>query len=67
MIYDQNLGLAPFLAETERLAGRMNGRFFHDFVVKLDDGVAKDFKDGGATLGQVIVAASTFGFADRSL
>ena len=45
----------------------MNGRFFDHFVMKLDDGFAKDFKNGGATLGQMIVAASTFGLADRSL
>jgi hypothetical protein len=55
------------LAETKGLAGRQNGRFFDHFVMKLDDGFAKDFKNDGATLGQMIVAASTFGLADRSL
>jgi hypothetical protein len=67
MIYDPNLGPASLLAETQRLAGRMNGRFFHDFVVKLDDGFAENFEDGRATLGQVIVATSPFGLSDRSL
>ncbi len=45
----------------------MNGRFFDDLVVKLDDGFAEDFEDGRAAFGQVIVAARTLGFSDRCL
>ena len=55
-----------FLAETQRLSWRVDGRFFDDFVVKFDDGFAEHFENGRPALGQMIVAAGALGFANGS-
>ena len=67
MIYDSVLGLSPCFAETQWLARRMNGCFFDDFMVELDDRFTEDLKDGGAALGEVIVAARALGLSDGGL